>query len=210
MTFRKSRLSFGVSMPEISRRHALLMLFSASALTACGPAREPRPQLTATGGRIDLGISSLDIISDYTGPQVPPYIDHIIMPSPAMQLSQWATDTLNPADQDGNALLTIITASMTETKLDGEEGIKGLFTNQQRLLVFVEFEAVLSISHPDGRKSATLNLASSAEKSIADDTTPEEADQIRFETIREAIGRFDQELRQQLLRFNGNWPIYSG
>lgn len=213
MTVDKKLPEYQLNIPVISRRHAGLMIVSAltlasATLTACGQEKKQRPEVTATGSRIDLGVSYLDIITDYVGTQKPPYIDHIISPAPSMQLSQWATDTLHPADKDGNALLTIVNASMTETELDGEEGLKALFTNQQRLLVFVELEAVLSVSHPDGKKSATLNLAVSAEKSIADDTTPDQADQIRFEAIREAIGRFDQELRRQLSAFNGSWPLY--
>ncbi len=200
-------------MNRYSRRDAGKLILSAgvmvSGLAGCGPAASPRPSVTNTGGQIDLGIASLDIISDYVSPSTPPYIDHIIMPSPAMQLSQWATKTLVPSDDEGNALLTIMTASMKEVELDGEDGLKALFTNQQRLLVTVELEGALLFSHPDGRKSATLALASSAEKSIADNTSPEEADQIRYEAIREAVGRFDQELRSQLVGFDGKWPVYS-
>lgn len=195
---------------NISRRQAGAMLLGAVAFAACSPKVSTRPQVTATGGQINLGVSSLDIITDYVGPNKPPYIDHLIIPSPAMQLSQWASKTIYPADQDGNALLTIINASMTETEIEAEDGLTTLFTNQQRLLIFVEFEAVLSMSHPDGRQSATLSLASSAEKSIPDNVSPEEADQIRFDAIRDAVGLFDQELRAQLQGFNGNWPLYNG
>ena len=208
MSAGKKVTEYHMKSPTISRRHAGLMMLSTAMLAACVPQAQPRPQVTAIGGRIDLGVSSFDIITDYIGSQKPPYIGHLMMPSPAMQVAQWASDTLYPADQDGNALLTITNAAVTETELDGEEGVKGLFTNQQRLLIFVELEAVLSVSHPDGKKSATLNLISSAEKSIADDTTPIESDQIRVEAIREAIGRIDQELRHQLSGFNGQWPLY--
>ncbi len=194
-----------------SRRTAGTFFLSAgimaTGLLGCGPAALPRPTVTAPGGRIDLGVASLDIITEYTSPALAPYIDHVIMPSPAMQVAQWASKTLIPADDEGNALLTIMTASMKETALSSEDGLKALFTNQQRLLVTVELEGALLFSHPDGQKSATLALASSAEKSIADKASPKEADEIRFEAIREALGRFDQELRSQLAGFNGAWPL---
>ena len=192
---------------KITRRKAGLMLLSSVALSACMPTVETRPQITATGGKIRLGVDSLDIITDYVSPQKSPYIDHKITPSPAVQLSQWATQTLKPADDQGNALLTIMKASMTEKEIEAEEGLKALFTNQQRLLVNVDLEGILSFHHPDGRKSATLTIVASSEKSIADNTTPAEADQIRFQAIREAVGRFDQELRRQLSGFDGAWPL---
>ena len=192
---------------KFNRREAGLMLVSAFTLSACMPKVEARPELTAPGGRINLGISSLDIINDYESPKSEPYIDHIIMPPPALQLTQWATKTLNPSDEKGNALLTIMKASMTEKDIEAEEGLKALFTNQQRLLINVDLEGVLSFSHPDGKRSATLTIVAASEKSIADNTTPAEADEVRFKAIREAIGRFDQELRVQLSGFNGAWPL---
>ena len=192
---------------KITRRDAGLMILSAFTLSACMPKVETRPEITAPGDRINLGISSLDIINDYVSPKTDPFIDHTIMPSPALQLTQWATKTLNPSDDQGNALLTIMKASMTEKDIEAEEGLKALFTNQQRLLINVDLEGVLSFSHPDGRRSATLTIVAGSEKSIADNTTPAEADEIRFRAIREAIGRFDQELRVQLSGFNGAWPL---
>ena len=192
----------------LSRRYASLLMLSASLVASCSPKAELRPQITATGSRIDLGVASVDIIDDYNNPNVKPYIDHLINPSPAMQLTQWAAETLKPADEKGNMLLTIMKASMTEKDIEAEEGLKALFTNQQRLLINVELEAVLSFNHPDGGRSATLTVVSSSEKSIADNTTPEEADSIRFKAIREAVGRFDQELRAQLSGFDGGWPVF--
>ena len=62
---------------------------------------ETRPEITAPGDRINLGVSSLDIINDYLSPKAEPYIDHTIMPPPALQLTQWATKTLNPSDDQG-------------------------------------------------------------------------------------------------------------
>jgi hypothetical protein len=194
---------------RFTRREAGLMMLFAAILVACEPAIDPRPQVTAIGGRIDLGVASLDVITEYTSSGQEPYIDHIIRPSPATELSQWAKKTLHPADQEGNVLFTIMNAAMTEVEIEGEDGLKALFTNQQRLLVNVKLEGVLSFSHPDGRKSATVVLMASAEKSIADNTSPAEADEIRLKTISEAIGRFDREFRTQLRALNGAWPLYS-
>ena len=183
-----------------------VMALVVMALTACAPSQSP-PQITPTGAPINLGIASLDIINDYVSPKQKPHIDHIISPSPATQLSQWAQETLNPDDQKGNLLLSILDASMTQQDIQQqEENLNTLFTDQQRTLVRVQLKGILFFNHPDGRKSATLTIEASSEKSIADSTTPAQTDNIRTATIRDAIGVFDRELRTQLQNFNGNWP----
>ena len=97
---------------------------------------------------------------------------------------------------------------MQETELAGEDSLSALFTNEQKLMVVVDFEGIFSFSHPTNSKSATLTVAASAQSSIADNVSPDEAEAIRQRVVREALGRFDKELRRQL---NGitedGWPV---
>lgn len=166
------------------------------------------PALTRPGPTLNLGVSSLDIIVDYTAPKLPPNIDHEYNPSPATQLTQWAESKLAPSADKGNLLVSITKASMQETEITGEDTLSSLFTNEQKLKVVVDFEGIFSFSHPTDNKSATLTVTVSAQSSISDNVSPDEAQAIRQRVVREALGKFDKELRRQLSGITENgWPV---
>ena len=177
-------------------------------LSACQTKEPPLPQITKPGGMINLGVAAVDVINDYKTPSDAIYIDQIFTPSPAHQLTDWANTKLLPLDDRGNLLVTITAAEMTERDIQNDDGLKALFTNEQRLLVAVKFEGIFSFSHPDNNRSATLTVQSTAQSSIADNTSPADADAIRQRVIHEALGRFDQEFRRQLRSASSNgWPL---
>jgi len=177
-------------------------------LSACQTKEPPLPQITKPGGMINLGVAAVDVINDYKTPSDAIYIDQIFTPSPAHQLTDWANTKLLPLDDRGNLLVTITAAEMTERDIQNDDGLKALFTNEQRLLVAVKFEGIFSFSHPDNNRSATLTVQSTAQSSIADNTSPANADAIRQRVIHEALGRFDQEFRRQLRSASSNgWPL---
>ncbi|MCE2517166.1 MAG: hypothetical protein J4F41_04875 [Alphaproteobacteria bacterium] len=181
---------------------------SMAALTACQTTAAPPPEQVRSGGKLALGVAAVDIINDYTPAGAAPYIDHEFMPTPTVQLTQWAEQTLTPDLDDGNVLVAITKASLKEVEIAGDDGLKALFTNEQRLLVTVEFEAIFSFTHPLKNRSATLTVVSSAQSSIPDNATPDDAQRIRQRVVRNGIGRFDQELRRQLRQVSeGIWPL---
>ena len=75
-------------------------------------------------------------------------------------MTNWANTKLLPLDDRGNLLVTITAAEMTERDIQNDDGLKALFTNEQRLLVAVKFEGIFSFSHPDNNRSATLTVQS--------------------------------------------------
>lgn len=191
---------------------ALKMIFtgmlSVVMLTACQTTPAPAPEVIRPGSPLALGVAAVDIITDYTSPGTAPYIDQDYRPSPAVQLTQWAEQTLTPDLDDGNLLLAITKASLKEVEIAGDDGLKALFTDEQRLLVTVEYEGILSFTHPLNNRSATLTVVATAQSSIPDSATPDEAQQLRQQVVRNGIGRFDQELRRQLRQVSeGVWPL---
>ena len=177
-------------------------------VSACQTKDDPLPQLTTPGGMINIGVAAIDVINDYQTPSDPIYIDHLFNPSPSRQMMDWAEHKLVPLDDRGNLLLTITSAEMTERDIQNDATLKSLFTNEQRLLVAVKYQAIFSFSHPEGNRSATLTVSSEAQSSIADNTSPAGADAIRLRVIQEALGRFDQDFRRQLQSVTSNgWPL---
>lgn len=203
---------FAIRQPVISRRHANLLLLSGLLLPGCQTtAAPPPPKQTLPGGPVMLGVAAVDIINDYAAPTAKPHIDHLITPSPADQLAEWAGTTLTPRDDRGNLLMTINRAALIEQKLETTDGFSGLFKNEQSRLVRVELQGIFSFSHPVNSRSATLTVVANYESSIPDNSTPVEADALRLRVIAEGIGRFDMEFRKQLMAATTeNWPMLGG
>ena len=198
---------------SISRRKATQLVLAAPMvssvffLNGCKSATVTPVAMTAIGAPIPLGISSIDIINEYTAPGAKPYIDHILNPNPIQQVTDWASDILTPADARGNLLITITRAAMTEEHLEGEESIKGFFTNEQTRKVRIELKAYFSFGHPQNNRSATLTVQAAYETTIAENTTPRDADLIRKAVMEEGMGKFDAEFRRQLdMVSGGGWP----
>ena len=196
----------GVAVPV-----AVPMAFSmpmAVLLSACQTQDQPKLDVTQQGGPLAIGVAAIDVIDDYRTPNNPLYIDDQFNPSPTDQLMSWAGRKLMPADDQGNLLVTITGASMTESDIQNDDNLKALFTNEQRLLVEVKLEAIFSFSHPQNNKSATLTVASTAQSSIADNTSPAASDAIRLRVIDQALGQFDQEFRRQVRSISSTgWPL---
>jgi len=200
-----------------TRRHMLRQLAGgltgAVLLAACQNTPAPPVMLSGPeGGPVPIAVAATDIISDYSSPGEKPYIDHLYSPSPSDLLKEWASRRLTPTDSSGNLLFTITRAAMTEIRLESDESLKSLLTNEQSRLVRVELEGIFSFSHPAGTRSATLVVRAEYESSIADNTTPAEADQLRLNIARNTVHLFEKEFRQQLDNVAGHngWPKGQG
>jgi len=198
--------------PTIKRRRLMMQLSAGLTLplilTSCAEKPAPLPKVTKPGGALKLGIAALDIINDYTTPSDDIFIDDIFNPSPATRMKAWAERTLQPSDSRGNGLMTITNASMTERDIQSDQDLKTLFTNEQRLLIEVKMNAIFTFNHPENNRAATLTVSSEAMSSIADNTSPAQADAIRLRVVDEALGQFDQELRRRLMQVSASgWPL---
>lgn len=190
-----------------TRRHFTAFL-AAALLSGC---RQPPPAPyagTPRGGGVRLGVTTIDVVNDHRPAAVSPFIDHLFYPTLAERTVTWARETLVPADDKGNLLVTITRAAMSEHEITSDDGLKSLFTSEQRLLVKAELAALFSFAHPVASRSASMTVTSSHEMTIADDTTPARADAIRARVMDETITRFDQEFRAQLAKtaLTDGWP----
>ena len=198
--------------PTINRRRLMMQLSAGLTLplilTSCAEKPAPLPEVTKPGSALKMGIAALDIINDYTTPSDDIFIDDIFNPSPAARMMAWAERTLQPSDSQGNGLMTITNASMTERDIQSDQDLKTLFTNEQRLLIEVKMNAIFTFNHPENNRAATLTVSSEAMSSIADNTSPAQADAIRLRVVNEALGQFDQELRRRLMQVSASgWPL---
>ena len=193
---------------NFSRREAGLMILSGLALAGCGANGVGASVRTFVGHPMTVGVASIDVINAYTSPSAPPHIDHLLERSPADRMRRWAETRLIAGGERGNLMVTIGKASLTEEALDTSSGVKALLTDEQSRLVRVELEAAFAFSHPEGRRSVTMNVGAVYERSIAESATVAEADRVRDIVVEEGLGSFDREFRQRIEAATASgWPL---
>lgn len=156
----------------------------------------------------NLGVASIDIIDEYTPPGLPPNIEHELVKPVSVRITEWAERLLRPADSQGNLLVSITQAELLEQDIASSETLKSLFTNEQRLLITCQLGAIFTFSHPQGNRSATIEVSARHEATVGDTATPAEADAVRLRVMEQAISHFDAEFRRQItgLQSADGWP----
>ena len=194
----------------INRRIIMgILLLSPVLLASCQTPEPPVLVATPLGNNLPLQVASIDFFNDHNPQAVKPYIDHLYYPGLSDMLVNWGSETLIPADANGNLLMTVSRADLRELDIASNDDLKSLFTNEQRKLIVADLEAVFSFTHPVNNRTASIVVKASYQNTIADYTTPADSERIRQFVMSEAIARFDAEFRKQVLDISsGNgWPV---
>lgn len=161
-------------------------------LTACagnGPDQvvQPAPQVTFRHlPPIRLNAAKLDIRQPFVATGEPPHIEHLLTASPAHVAENWARDRLRAAGTDGQATYSILDASLTETALDTDKSIKGLFKTQQGTRFEGRIEVRLDVANAGGTGFAQAVVTRS--QTVSDDITLNQRDVILVGFV-EQMGR---------------------
>ncbi len=156
-------------------------------------------------GKIDLDVGSIKTLSAYKSPITAPNVDHLFPTSPLKALRSWSTDRLAATGSDDIARFTILDASVRETALERQKGIKGVFTKDQSERYDASLEATLEIIDAKGKQRGFANAKISRSISVREDATVNDREQAWF-TLTEALMRdFNSELEKNISRYLANW-----
>jgi hypothetical protein len=174
------------------------------ALAACTNAPDPVrfPELTyAHLGAIRLAVSRIEIDDLYRPPLAPPNVEHRMPASPAATLRRWAQDRLVATSGPGSApaaRFVIRDARMTETELPRTEGLRGLFTTDQGQRYDLRMEAAVEVLDAGGRAVASASAVATRSRTIAEDATLDQREQLWFAMVEEATNALTAELERRM------------
>jgi hypothetical protein len=188
---------------RIARRPILAALLALPllALGACEtpPQTQILPQLTfANKTPLNLNVMRVDVVSEYQAPLKAPNVEHLFTTSPEAAMKVWARDRLNPVGRRNTAQVLVREASVVETTLKTDKGFTGMFKKEQS----ERYEAVLDV-HVVIRDERGMPLAQATgrvtrSRTVAEDVTLNQREQIWFEIVEGLAKELDVILERNI------------
>ncbi len=187
---------------------AVLFVIFGTSLAGCA-ASVPNPtfpELTFGHlGQINLNVASLEIVSSYKSPMAAPNVEHLFPSPPEKALMRWANDRLRATGSSARARFTILDASVHETTLEKQKGIKGAFTKDQSERYDAVLEASLQITDDDTNSEGFANARASRSITVSEDATLNERAQAWFELNEALMQDINAALEKNISQYLGNW-----
>ena len=174
-------------------------------LTACQTTQPVAPPQFSAAAYAPLSINArqLEIIDNWAMPMQDPHIEHLLQPTPAQIVTDWASRVLVPAGGSGELILDISKASVIVTDLPPPEKITSLVKDNQDSRVRVELSARLMWLQPVGGQQGTGEIRSEASVTLPETARPVDYDVAIQETILQALALFDAEIRANIAAIDG-------
>lgn len=111
-------------------------------------------------------------------------------------IQQWSDDVFVPAGGQGTLNIQILTASLIEEKLPTKRGFAGLFSNEQSEAYHGKITLAFQVQLPD--YNGTINIHSTAVRSVSENASLREREQVWVDIGTKMVNDIDQKLRQNL------------
>lgn len=195
-------------MPPISQIAARRFLAGALALAlaACTTAT-PRPDFPLPGfagyGPIHLDIAEVRVSSNYRPRGAPPNVDHLFQIDIESSAIRWAHERLVASGVDGEAAFVIEDASVIETALDTDEGLVGLFKNENA----VRYDATLTVRLTllrDGNVDA-VDVTVTRSQTMLENTSLNDRDTIWYEMMDRMLVELNTQMEENIAAHLGRY-----
>ncbi|NQU57272.1 MAG: hypothetical protein HQ513_08555 [Rhodospirillales bacterium] len=156
-------------------------------------------------GLINLNVASLEIVSSYKSPMAVPNVEHRFPTPPGVALKRWADDRLKAAGTSARARFTILDASVRETTLEMQKGLKGAFTKDQSERYDGVLEATLEIIDDNANSKGFANAKVSRSITVREDATVNDRMQAWFKLNEALLQDINSEFEKNISQYLGNW-----
>jgi hypothetical protein len=185
-------------------KRLIVALFTLT-LAACqeAPAPQSFPPLNFSAQpKISVAVAEIRVIENYKSPATIPNVEQNFPISPSAAIKQWVEGRLQAVGSSGILEITINDASVIERPLARTKGIKGFFTNDQS----EQYDATIRVTLRlyDGEQTLAVaegNVQVTKSRSIAEDATVAQREQIYYAMTREIMTRFNTETEARLRQY---------
>ncbi len=181
-----------------------LVLFLLAACVSPPPAPE-YPEIRFTHKQpLALDVREIKIEERYEPPLARPNVEHEFPVTPAEGLRTWAKDRLRAVGRSGVARLVIERAAVTTARLRTKTTIQGLLTREEAHELTADLQARIVIGD-EGLTSAAFALATvTGRRTMLEDLTMNQRDDIYYEFTRKLIEAFDREMEESVRQHLGD------
>lgn len=187
---------------------AVMAMIVGASLAGCEATVPTRtfPELTFQHlEKIDLNVASLETVTSYKAPMTEPNVDHLFPTAPGTALSRWAKDRLVAAGSGAVARFTVLDASVRETALSKQKGLKGAFTKDQSERYDATLEATLEIIDDSGRSRGFANAKVSRSITVREDATVNDREQAWFALTEALMKDINAEMEKNISQYLAGW-----
>lgn len=142
----------------------------------------------------------VEVRSEYSRPNRPPHVEHLMPLAPDRAAGQWAADRLQAnGDEAALVLLTVHEASVVEKRLTVERGLSGLLKNEQAESYYAQLDATVEVV--DALTGIALGAATAKvwrSQTLAENATANERDEMWFGLVETLIGDFDRAMEARI------------
>ena len=193
-------------MRQFSRTTRVLaaMVLGAGLLAACAqtPPPEPLPELTfAHLDSIKLNVASVEIVENYVPPLRGPNIEHLFPQPPSQVARRWAEDRLRALGTEGRAQFVVDTASVVETRLKVEKGLRGAVTIDQATRYDATLTVTLEIRNDRGFRQAFATASAERSQTVPEDLTVNERWAIQHQLVEDLMIDLNATLEAKIAEF---------
>jgi hypothetical protein len=159
---------------------------------------EPPPLDFSAQPTLRFAVERIDVESAYRSPGAPPFVEHTLALTPEAALRGYLEQKLEAVGGPGRLQAVIVDASVKETALEIQRGVRGLLTAESsarldgRMRVRVErFDAA-------GNAVASVGTAASLSRFLPEDVAHGDRQRIGYELVRELVDELASGLASNL------------
>lgn len=146
-----------------------------------------------------------EVISRWSSPMTPPHVEHRLPVTPEQAIRNWIDDRLRPTGAGLDTLeVEILDASVTETPLETSGGLGGLFRKEQEARYTARAKMVIRLVGPDGRMKNQITTEAYRSRTVAEDASLAEREELWFELVEGLVTDLDQETERGLRQYFGD------
>lgn len=178
-----------------------MVLLLATTLSACSTPIERRAFSEITFAHlapIDLDVATIEVISDYQPPLTAANIESEFPVPPATAMARWAADRLRAKGTSGQAIVTIVEASVLEVRLKKSTGLKGFFTNDQSERYDATVRLVVEVFDLSRQMKASAEAEARRSRSVGENITLAAREQAWFSLTEALMVDFDDVMEKQI------------
>jgi hypothetical protein len=173
-------------------------------LAACAEVSPPNPLPELTFAQLDkiqLNVASVEIVESYIPPLRRPNIEQFFPVSPSQVARLWSEGRLAALGTEGRALFIIDTASVVETLLPVEKGLRGAVTVDQASRYDATLVVTLEIRNNRGFRLAFATARAERSLTVAEDLTLNERNMIQFRLVEDLMNDLNVALETKVAEF---------
>ena len=147
---------------------------------------------------ITLDVASVSAKTIYQQPLTAPNVEHEFPVDIAKTAENWVNGRLRAGGASGDATLSILDASVVETKLAKETGLTGLVTTDQGHRYDATLTASLSAEDLSNQRAAEATVTVKRSQTVPEDATFNEREEIWYEMTEKLMADFNAELEKAI------------